>query len=255
MLTKKPKSSATHNDVEERRRSGLHSLFMMLVGAFIAVMFGVFLYLSPLFGSKKKHTAEQVQAPAVIELKPSLPEKQGEYEFYDVLPNQQFESRAEAITNSSWEEVPKVESRVDVVVRDERVNEEMVDDVADDELVQDEIVQKLPKPKRSETTDVATEHSNKKPVMNVERSRPDVSYILQIRSYIDSDEADRSRSEVIMAGVDARVVVRPTDNDIFYQVISVEYATKDEVMQAQRKLTNNGIDSLIVELSSKSNKP
>ena len=61
-------------------------------------------------------------------------------------------------------------------------------------------------------------------------------------------EADRRRAQVLMAGVDAKVVKNTTGNGLpIYQVISRSMTTRQEVTSAQQRLQNNGIDSIIVE--------
>ncbi len=74
------------------------------------------------------------------------------------------------------------------------------------------------------------------------------TYILQINSYSGSEEADKRRAQVLMAGVDARVVKRKMDNgQTFYQVVSTQMSNAQRVKMVQQKLQNSGIDSLIVE--------
>lgn len=74
------------------------------------------------------------------------------------------------------------------------------------------------------------------------------TYILQINSFDNADEADRRRAEVLMAGVDAQIVKkRLPDDSMVYQVISRPMPNAQMAAQAQRRLQNSGIDSLIVE--------
>ena len=71
---------------------------------------------------------------------------------------------------------------------------------------------------------------------------------MQINSYTNADEADRRRAQVLMAGVDAKVVKNETANgQTIYQVISTKMTSRQSVANAQQRLQNNGIDSLIVE--------
>jgi cell division protein FtsN len=83
---------------------------------------------------------------------------------------------------------------------------------------------------------------------SVQRAGPATTYILQINSFGNADEADRRRAQVLMAGVDARVVKNMTGNDLpIYQVISRPMNNRQAVANAQQRLQNNGIDSIIVE--------
>lgn len=82
---------------------------------------------------------------------------------------------------------------------------------------------------------------------NIEITAHKNTYILQIRSYDNPDEADRMRAEVMMSGIDARVIKRVDDGMELYQVISNTMNSKEEALSASRRLSNNGIDSLVVE--------
>lgn len=74
------------------------------------------------------------------------------------------------------------------------------------------------------------------------------TYILQINSFDNVDDADRRRAEVLMAGVDAQIVKRRLeDNTWIYQVISRQMPNAEMAQQAQKRLQNSGIDSLIIE--------
>lgn len=237
MLTKKPKSSATHNDIEERTHSGLHSLFMMCMGALIAVMIGVFLYFSPLF-AQKKDSSDTVQPPAQVELKPAVPQKQGEYEFYDILTKENTTPSIEgAITDPQKSQTDIDDVKIDTVVADKK--QPKTDDTPVDEYDDTPNLDDIEVQVQHDTYD--------EPAMHIARTNPNTTYILQIGSYYDSDEADSRRNEVMMAGVDARVVVKDTDSGALYQVISRTYPTKDSLTRAYERLKNNGIDSITVE--------
>ncbi|MFP3366797.1 SPOR domain-containing protein, partial [Pseudoalteromonas sp. SIMBA_148] len=47
---------------------------------------------------------------------------------------------------------------------------------------------------------------------SIQAAKPAATYILQINSFSDADEADRRRAQVLMAGVDARVIKNTTGN-------------------------------------------
>lgn len=236
MLSRRPKGGAVDKDEERRTSSGLQSLFMMFMGALIAVMIGVFLYLSPLFSQPKAHDGA-IQAPAEVQVLPAKPEQVGQYEFYEILPEQQFESREENLATSR-DDSEQTQAAVDAVVVDDNVPKAQTDDVQDNA------------DSRDVQTDSAVASENAtydEPSVQIERAQPNITYILQIRSFTDSDEADRRRAEVIMAGVDAQVVKRQNNDTVLYQVVSTSLPTKDAATKAYERLKNNGIDSLIIE--------
>ncbi len=73
------------------------------------------------------------------------------------------------------------------------------------------------------------------------------SYILQINSYNEASQADKRRAQVLMAGVDAKVIKKVNGGSVVYQVVSTAMNKPSEVLKSQRLLQKNGIDSLIVE--------
>ncbi len=73
------------------------------------------------------------------------------------------------------------------------------------------------------------------------------SYILQINSYDEANQADKRRAQVLMAGVDAKVIKKVNGDTIVYQVVSTAMNKPSEVLKSQRLLQKNGIDSLIIE--------
>ena len=93
-----------------------------------------------------------------------------------------------------------------------------------------------------DATAAATDSTSSKDI------QPTSTYILQINSFDNADAADRRRAEVLMAGVDAQIVKkRLSDESMVYQVISRPMPNSQLAAQAQRRLQNSGIDSLIVE--------
>ncbi len=73
------------------------------------------------------------------------------------------------------------------------------------------------------------------------------SYVLQINSYNEASQADKRRAQVLMAGVDAKVIKKNNGGTIVYQVVSTVMDKPSEVLKSQRLLQKNGIDSLIIE--------
>lgn len=69
-----------------------------------------------------------------------------------------------------------------------------------------------------------------------------------MRSYDNAEDADKKRLEVVMAGVDARVVHRIDPSGMsLYQVITTPFSSRVAAIEAERKLSSNGIDTIIVE--------
>lgn len=230
MLKKQPKQGAIDRAAEAHAKSGLHSLFMMVIGALVAVMVGVFIYLSPFFDEKTLDVNGQ-EAKVV-----PLPEKndQMKYEFYEVLPSQDFHSVPEGLSEPN-DELSVGELTVDAVVEDNSPK-------ADDKSVDDEIVVVEELGTYDDMADM-----DDKPA-NVKISAGDVTYILQVYTYVNADEADRRRAEVIMAGVNAEVVRREIgEDDVIYQVVSEPMASRELALRAYERLKRNGIDAVVVE--------
>ncbi len=221
-MLKKPKQGAVDREAEENTKSGLYGLAMMFLGALIAVMVGVALYLSPFFGNKTPELNKEVEVTPLPEQ-----EKKAEYEFYELLPEQQFQSVPEGLSTQKQDEAAPPNAPVDVVV------EKPADTQADEGI-----------------TVVEEEATYDEPADNTQEVQisASASYILQIRSYDTAEEADRRRAEVIMAGVDAEVVRRHDGSgNLIYQVVTTPFASKEAAMSAYQRLQNNGIDALVVE--------
>lgn len=207
--------SAVYKDEVHNQSLGLSSLLWIVVGLLVAAMLVVFLYVSPLFdgfGQNADPKPETLAEP-IAASEPDI-----EFEFYEVLPEQKFQSIPEGVS------------------------------------IQDREDNTLPKP----STDVIIDHSTKADAsLSADRSIIEESiaddtpnhqsqYILQIKSYEKAKDADLKRAEVLMAGVDAIVVRQDTKNGYVYQVISTPM-TQKEASAASVRLRNNGIDSLLIE--------
>ncbi|MEF3088081.1 SPOR domain-containing protein, partial [Bacillus altitudinis] len=73
------------------------------------------------------------------------------------------------------------------------------------------------------TVDTSTAADDKSSVdaIVIGNEEPTRTYILQINSFDNADDADKRRAEVLMAGVDAQIVKKRLSNDqTVYQVIS-----------------------------------
>lgn len=218
---------------KDRISSGLASLLWMFVGAMIAVMVGVFLYLSPLFDGFKVDV--DVNSSVAVQPLPTTSEQPESYEFYEVLPKREFQM-GRSVVGEKTEEVAVASSvKPDVVVNADKATKvitpaEKVDTQNQGVAIVEE-----------ETTYDGDDTKD-----DIKISIAQNSYILQIRSYDNPEEADLMRAEVMMSGVDARVIKRMDNGMEIYQVVS-NVMNASEVSHASRRLKDNGIDALIVE--------
>lgn len=220
-MTNKQKPSAVYKSTQSKQHSGLLSLLWMVLAVVIAAALLVALYFSPLAQSYRNSTKI-----VVVEEEPVRPIAQTQtipapdFEFYDVLPKQDFRSVPEGVS-------------VQETVSDEAQT-----------LAADAVVQST-----EATIEVVEEDATYDGDDGDAPQSAAVTYILQIRSYPDAKEADDKRAEVMLAGVDA-LVVRRVDKATgasFYQVVSMPMTSRAEASQALLKLRNNGIDAMMVE--------
>lgn len=73
------------------------------------------------------------------------------------------------------------------------------------------------------------------------------TYILQVRSYNDPDQADARRAEIILNGLSADVVKSTENGQTWYRVISGPYDTQDAALAAQQTLQHSDIDSIVIK--------
>ena len=264
MLAKKPKGAT-----EKRKTSSVSGLLWMFVGAILTLMIGVFIYLSPLFDFSPADSAAGDDPDRQVQPRVDTDTDNADYEFYDILPSQEMatipdEDIAE-VGNSAIGDINAFEP--DVVVTQPQDSSASRDDESDNVGIADGTVTA---PNQAENSDeiviveedatydgpAPTSDSNGANRSNnsgagtasVQAAKPAATYILQINSFGDADEADRRRAQVLMAGVDARVVKNTTGNGLpIYQVISRPMNNRQAVTTAQQRLQNNGIDSIIVE--------
>ena len=71
------------------------------------------------------------------------------------------------------------------------------------------------------------------------------TYILQVRSYNDPDQADARRAEIILNGLSADVVKSTENGQTWYRVISGPYDTQDAAFAQQPQ--HSGIDSIVIK--------
>lgn len=223
--------SAIYKDEVRRRSMGLSSLLWMLVGALVVVMLSVFLYLSPLFDGFRRSSAEP-EAP-VEPIKTTNPAM--EFEFYEVLPEQKFQSIPEGVSIQEREVSSLPTPSTDLIVHvNTKTNTPSQAEPAP-----------IDTPDADEPTNRLTMNESERGITQVPTSQG--SHILQIKSYEQANEADLKRAEVLMAGVDAIVVRRELkDGTYLYQVVSTPMS-QSEATAASIRLRNNGIDSIIIE--------
>lgn len=219
---------------KDRISSGLASLLWMFVGAMIAVMVGVFLYLSPLFDGFKVDV--DVNPSVAVQPLPTTSEQPESYEFYEVLPKREFQTGRSVVGEKTEETAVASSVKPDVVVNADKATKVITS--AEKVDTQNQGVAIVEEETTYDDDDTATD--------NIKISTTKKSYILQIRSYDNPEEADLMRAEVMMAGVDARVIKRMDNGMEIYQVVS-NVMNASEVSHASRRLKDNGIDALIVE--------
>ncbi|HSP85397.1 MAG TPA: SPOR domain-containing protein [Psychrobacter sp.] len=263
MLAKKPRGAT-----EKRKTSSASGLLWMFVGAVLTLMIGVFLYLSPWFNFSPADTAGDPNKQIQQRVDPDA--DNGDYEFYDILPNQEMATVPdEEFGETNSDQLGQItDFEPDVIVNQtdgtaSSSNEDVGNvsegsnsepntgssasnsDANDDIVIVEEDATYDGTPATSNTGTSATKP--KAGTATVQAAKP-ATYILQINSFGDADEADRRRAQVLMAGVDARVVKNTTGNGSpIYQVISRPMNSRQAVATAQQRLQNNGIDSIIVE--------
>nr|WP_313975843.1 SPOR domain-containing protein [uncultured Psychrobacter sp.] len=273
MLAKKPKGAT-----EKRKTSSVSGLLWMFVGAVLTLMIGVFLYLSPLFNFSPAGSGEGTDADRQVQQRVDTDTDNGDYEFYDILPNQEMatipdEDFGEG-SNSQSGQITDFEP--DVIINQPETTTPSTNDAGNFGIAESTTIE----PSRSNNANSAANSSNDDDIVIVEEdatydgtpaasntgaaasrantanasnasiqpAKPAATYILQINSFGDADEADRRRAQVLMAGVDAKVVKNTTGNGLpIYQVISRPMNNRQAVATAQQRLQNNGIDSIIVE--------
>ena len=250
MMSKEYKQPISRK-VKERTNTGVMSLLWMFIGAIIAVMIGVFLYLSPLFeGYRKVDVNPEVKVEPLANDSDAKAGK--DYEFYDILPKRKFQGSESGLGDEPEElEVqprPAQKSSPDVVVSAKKSAEDADitivegDDTYDGDNGDERVVAQKTRSKTSKTEDADKE------IDKIQISANKVSYILQIRSYKNAEEADKKRAEVLMAGIEAQVIRTKDPSGVeLYRVISTPMNSRAAAIEAERQLSESGIDALIVE--------
>ncbi|MGE8538393.1 MAG: SPOR domain-containing protein, partial [Acinetobacter sp.] len=135
-----------------------------------------------------------------------------DYRFYDLLPQQQ-------VTPIPEQAVPETKSQNAVVIVE------------------------APRPEVSEPV------ANPEPGLEASEApvAAPASYILQVRSFDDPDQADARRAEIILNGLSADVVRSVENGKVWYRVVSGPYDSAEAAIIAQQTLQNSGIDSIVVK--------
>ncbi len=278
MLAKKPKGAT-----KKRKSNSVSGLLWMFVGAVLTLMIAVFLYLSPLFNFTPSPNATTSDPNRQVQPRVNTDTDNSDYEFYDILPSQEMATIPdETIGELGSSQANNIEFEPDVVITQPDSSPANTDanlgvsegttiepnrdnnavGNSDDEIV---IVEENATYDGTPVTNEGAGNTTSSNVnnsaapnransagaaasVNIEKAKPATTYILQINSFGSADEADRRRAQVLMAGVDAKVVKNAGSNGaVIYQVISRPMNNRQSVATAQQRLQNNGIDSIIVE--------
>lgn len=235
--------------VKKDNKSSISGLFWMLLGSLLTVVIGVFLYLSPLFNFRPVVERKPPVTEYQVQPKVNTDTDNAEYEFYDVLPSQEMMTIPNSAIGADPEAKPQKKFRADAVVVIEKEKAKQPSDTSatdsDTSVAANADVDLEEVATAGENTDAA---DNSVGFVQEKPQLPSKTYVLQINSFGNVDEADKRRAQVMMAGVDAQVIKMVTANEQnIYQVISKPMISQQAIMEAQQLLQNNGIDSLIVE--------
>lgn len=272
MLAKKPKGAT-----EKRKSSSVSGLLWMFVGAVLTLMIGVFLYLSPLFDFNPAGSTTDADPDRQVQPRVDTDTDNGDYEFYDILPNQEMatipdedfgeNSNGQTSNMNGFEPDVVVTQPEDssttrnddtgnfgisesTTIEPSRGNNAANSNNGDEIVIVEEEATYDGTPATSNSNSNTSNRTNNSAAgtASVQPAAPATTYILQINSFGNADEADRRRAQVLMAGVDSKVVKSMTSNGLpIYQVISRPMNSRQAVANAQQRLQNNGIDSIIVE--------
>lgn len=213
----KRKQGAVSKEALAKQKSDFKELLLMAVGALCFFAAGVFLYLSPLFNEKN--------APPLNKPVPVVPIDTGdsalkEYEFYEILPKQTFKGVPDDLSDDAPLQLKSDELKVDAALQAPKLSEELSDDVP---------------PNGAEQND-----------QNDATAKSAVTYVLQIETFDNPDDADARRDQVLIAGVDAHVLaVSDGEGGVWYQLVT-DPLDKAAARVAAQRLASSGIDALVV---------
>lgn len=233
------KQGATPN----KPSNSMEILAKIFVGILIMTVVGLFVYLLNPFGDK---TPSQ---PVDDRIKPKqINKEQPDYQFYELLPDQQVSGVPTKPINNANSSSQKPDA---VVVQKKSTKAETSNKTASTPTADMDTAQNsdnLNEQTNISQLEAQTSKAISKAKAVIENAQTDKTYILQINSFDNADDADKRRAEVLIAGVDAQVVKkRLNDDSMIYQVISRQMPNVQMAQQAQKRLQNSAIDSLIVE--------
>jgi cell division protein FtsN len=212
VLGTKPRGATKRPTATEKRRGLLVPTWLWTVfGVLVGLTFLALLYLWQPWQPTSHESAQTDDATTTKTADPSKPAK---FQFYDLLPKQQ-------VTPIPTQTVP------DVVPEDLSTS---VADAANNASSDSDNIQQTTQTAQTSQTKAALPH-----------------YILQVNSFQSSDEADKQRASVLLAGLPADVRHTTSDGQEWYRVISGPFNSKNEALKAQRQLQDSGIDALVVE--------
>lgn len=153
-----------------------------------------------------------------------------DYQFYEVLPRQALVPLPDEVPDK-----PVPDYKADVVVK--------TDGAPPDDMPPADASPPSSEPDDHEKSTHENSVNDTTPIIQ----ENNVRYVLQINSFETQKDADDRRAQVLLAGVNAQVVVRDFNGQTLYQVVSMPMNDKTEIMRAQQKLSNHGIDALVIE--------
>lgn len=226
--------------------SSVSFLAAMLVGALLTMGIFLFLYLWNPFNQGK--TEETQTQTAMIQPKVQTDSPNTEYEFYDLLRQQQVSGVPDEALASQTAATPPTPDVV--VTAPDKPGAKAKPDAEDSTAAEPSTA--LPTEPALAEQPTVTANANPAGAPDerivIANATPSKTYILQINSFDNADDADQRRAEVLMAGVDAQIVKRRIgDDSMVYQVISRVMTSPQQAAEAQQRLQSSGIDSLIVE--------
>lgn len=248
---------------------GMSLFAAMLIGGVLTLAIGFFLYLWNPFNQGK--TASAADTPAMNTKITKANSSNANYEFYDLLPEQKTTGLPTQAIGDRAEEAAKPSITPDVVIDATTSPTPDTSQKGDNSATAKNTQTKsqattsgdTPQPAQDATTLVKNPLDNENKDSNSHNEQVDNAsigkgsiglvetnrrFILQINSFKTAEEADKRRAQVLIAGVDAQIVKKGlSDGTIIYQVISRPMVSEQAVAEAQNRLQDNGIDSLIVE--------
>jgi cell division protein FtsN len=207
VLGTKPRGATQRPTASTKRRGPLVPTWLWTV---FGVLFGLTcLALLYLWQPWQPTSHESAQTDAATANKTD-PSKPANFQFYDLLPKQQ-------VTPIPAQTVPDV------------VPDDLSTSVAD------------------AANNASSDAVSAQPTQTSQPKSAQPHYILQVNSFQSSDEADKQRASVLLAGLPADVRHTTSEGQEWYRVVSGPFNNKNEALKAQRQLQDSGIDALVVE--------